>query len=128
MFGLSNVLAASREARKQEIIAQEQYKMYSMEQSFKMTREEAVKKIMIENRCSDFTFMREKGYAEAYIKGLEALGLIKFDEEKDIRSPSSIIADVFIKTKPTTIQSYEFADKCIETLVRAGYKMERNVR
>ncbi len=51
---------------------------------------------------------------------LEKLGLIKFDEEKQIDSPSSIIADHIRGSIPQPLIK---ADSIVNALYRAGYKI-----
>lgn len=86
-----------------------------------MTREEVIEKIMIINRNSDLSFQRERGYAEAYVKGLEAVGLLKFEEAPGPDCRDMIIASTQFPRDPVTVKVY----KAIEALENAGYKVDR---
>lgn len=79
----------------------------------KMTREEAIKAYMMATG-------KLEGESSVDIQGLEALGLIKFDEPKIELSPSSIIKERLdgIFTKPM-----HEADQIVNSLMRNGYKI-----
>lgn len=77
-----------------------------------MTRNEAITKISV---------YRLNINTDDFLAALEALGLIKFDEEM-IESPSSIIADHIRGNIPQPLIK---ADKIICALMAAGYQIIR---
>ena len=56
------------------------------------------------------------------LKKLEVLGLIKFEEEKIIDSPSMVIRDNLVDLVNLPMQK---ADQLINALMKAGYKIVR---
>lgn len=78
-----------------------------------MTRNEALNKVVHSSTV---------GSAEAFISTLEALGLIKFDEEKIIDSPSMVIRSKLIDH---VLQPMQAADRIVNALYAAGYKIIR---
>lgn len=75
-----------------------------------MTRNEAKK--IIEN-------INESGPL-FILDAVEALGLIKFDEEKKVPSPASIIA---LEIGDFTTIPHALSDKIIDALLKYGYKV-----
>lgn len=95
-------------------IIEKQYSQLQKDQ-MKMTREEAIKK------CANTFNMKKMELGDIPITQLldmlEALGLIKFDE----RLPKDIIKDhLFLYMDPIVK-----AEEIIDTLSKAGYKIER---
>ena len=79
-----------------------------------MTRAEAYDKLPI---------MEQGITRNHFLNALEALGLIKFEEEKKIiDSPSMVIKN---QLEPYTFQPMLKADKIVNALMQAGYKIVR---
>lgn len=84
-----------------------------------MTRNEAIHK-MKEIFRSDVE--DSKRNIDDFVDGLEALGLIKFDEIKPIDSPSMVIKK---QMEGYFHNPMAMADQCINALMRAGYRIVR---
>ena len=98
------------------IISDEEYEKAFENGRPQMTKEEARK------------IFADKLFDPKFVDCLEALGLIKFEEEKIIDSPSRVIKDTII----ANWQGYfhlsdveDVADKIVNALMNASYKIVR---
>lgn len=83
-----------------------------------MTKEQAKLKI-VELFGSEWT----RRQCIDFVDGLEVLGLVKFDEEKPVDSPSMVIK----KQLEHAVNAPMFkADEIVNALMRAGYKIVKN--
>lgn len=92
-------------------------------QGFKMTRNEAIKKLEKVDEVHSLKYGNEFRPANVVITDkLIALGVLKVEEEKMLKSPSAVVQDEFNSFASQYMRLTD-ADRLINALMREGYEI-----